>query len=81
VVVGNESDKFWEVISIPFSYTHGEEIDIFVELIEESNGLDYHVVYTVDVELQFGPRVGMTKPELSFGEIVRLESLQKLWGM
>ena len=51
VVVGNESDELWEVIAVPFSDTHGEEIDILVELVEEGNSLNNHIIHSVDVEL------------------------------
>jgi hypothetical protein len=40
---------------------HGEGIDIFVQLIEQSNRLNDHVVNTVDVELDFGSGIGVAK--------------------
>lgn len=48
---GDELDKFGEVPGVPFSDTHGEGVDVFVELVGEGDGLDDHVVRTVDVEL------------------------------
>jgi hypothetical protein len=36
---------------VPFSDSHGEGVDVLVELVGERNGLDDHVVRTVDVEL------------------------------
>jgi len=50
VVVGDKLDKLGEVVAVPFAHTHGEEVDVLVELVEESNGLDDHIVDTVDVE-------------------------------
>ena len=40
--------------------THRERVDILVELIEQGDGLDDHVVHSVDVEFYFGSRVGVT---------------------
>lgn len=47
--------------------THGEGVDVFVKLVQQSNGLDDHVVYPIDVEFDFGSGVAMTKPELGLG--------------
>jgi hypothetical protein len=69
------------VVTIPFANTHREEVHVFVELVEECNGLDDHIVNTVDVELEFGARVGVTKAELSFLDVVCLKALQEFCGM
>ena len=39
-------------VAIP--HTHGESVDVFVELVEECNTLDNHVVHLVNVELHLG---------------------------
>ena len=36
----------------PLSHSHGEGVDVLVELIRESDSLDDHVVGSVDVELE-----------------------------
>jgi len=51
VCVGNEFVEFGEMPSVPFSASHGKGVEIFVELIRERDGLDDHVVGSVDVEL------------------------------
>jgi hypothetical protein len=38
-----------------------------------------HVVYTVDIELQFGAGVGVAETELSFDEVGSVEALEELW--
>lgn len=81
VVVWDEFDEFGEVIAVPLSYAHSEQVDVFVELVEEGDGLYDHVVYTVDVELQFSAGVGVAKTELGFNEVSSVEALEKLWCM
>lgn len=51
VVVGDNFDELWEVIAIPFANTHGEKVDVLVELVEKGNCLDDHIVDTIHVEL------------------------------
>ena len=46
--------------------SHGERIDIFVELIEQSDGLNDHVINPIDVEFHFSTWIGMAKTQLSF---------------
>ena len=41
--------------------SHGESIDIFIELIEQSNRLNDHVIDTIDVELDFSTGIGMAE--------------------
>lgn len=48
-------------------HTHGERVDVLVELIQESDGLDDHVVCPVDIKLDFGSGVAVTQTQLSFG--------------
>lgn len=47
--------------------THGECVDVFVQLIQQSNGLDDHVVDPVDIELHFSSGVAVAKTQLSLG--------------
>lgn len=47
--------------------THGEGVDVFVQLIQQGNGLDDHVVRPVDVKFDFGSGVAMTKTKLGLG--------------
>lgn len=60
VVVRNDSNELGEVPSVPFSYSHRESVYILVELIEEGDSLNDHVVGSVDVELYFCSGVGVT---------------------
>lgn len=47
--------------------THGEGVDVFVQLVQQGNGLDDHVVHPVDVEFDFGSGVAVAKPQLGLG--------------
>lgn len=57
---------------------HGESVDVLVHLIQKSNGLNDHVVGTVNVELDLATGVAVTQTELSTLEIALLELLQEL---
>lgn len=46
---------------------HGESVDVFVQLVQQSDGLDDHVVGPVDIELDLGSRVTVAQTQLSFG--------------
>ena len=41
--------------------SHGEGINIFIDLIEQGNTLDYHVINTVNVKLHLTSTVTMTQ--------------------
>ena len=47
--------------------THGESVDVFVQLIQQSDRLDDHVVGSVDIKLYFGPGVTVAKTQLGLG--------------
>ena len=64
------------MISVPFAHPHREQVDVLVELVEEGDGLDDHVVDPIHVELELGPRIGMAEPELGLGEVARLEAFE-----
>lgn len=46
---------------------HGERVDVFVQLIQQSDGLDDHVVSPIDIELYFCSRVAVPKTQLGLG--------------
>ena len=84
--VGNEFVEFGEMPSVPFSASHGKGVEILVELIREGDGLDDHVVGSVDVELSsalackkqthldFASRVRVTETKLGNGNISLLHT-------
>lgn len=47
--------------------THGEGVDIFVQLIQQGDGLDDHVVDPVDIELDLGSGVTVAEAQLCLG--------------
>lgn len=52
VVVGYELDELGEMVPIPFTNSHGKQIDVLVELVQKSNSLNDHVINPVDIELE-----------------------------
>lgn len=57
--------------------THGESVDVFVELIQQSYRLDDHVVVPVDVELDFSSGVAVTKTQLRLGGCLGSQTLHQ----
>jgi hypothetical protein len=49
---------------VPFAAPHGKGVNVLVELVEERNALDDHVVRPVHVELDLGAGVGVRETEL-----------------
>ncbi len=47
---------------------HGEGIDVLVQLVQQADGLDDHVVHTVHVELHLRPGIAVSQAELSLGD-------------
>ena len=47
--------------------SHEEGVDVLVQLIQQSNGLDDHVVGSVDVELHLRSGVAVAETQLSLG--------------
>lgn len=47
--------------------THGKGVDVFVQLVQQGDGLDDHVVRPVDVEFDFGSGVAVTQAKLGLG--------------
>lgn len=46
--------------------THREGIDVLIQLVQEANGLDNHIVHPVHIELNFGTRIAVSQPQLGF---------------
>ena len=67
VVIGHDLDQFWEMVGIPLSHAHRERVDVLVQLVQQSDCLNDHVVDSVDVELDFGPGVRVAETELRLG--------------
>ena len=64
VVVLDVADELREVVAVPFAHAHGEGVDVLVELVEERNRLDDHVVLAPWVELDFAPAVRVAEAKL-----------------
>lgn len=48
-------------------YSHGERVDILVQLVQQADGLDDHVVRPMDIELDLCPGIAVPKTQLSLG--------------
>lgn len=51
----------------PSPNTHGEGVDVLVQLVQEADGLDDHIVHAVHVELHLGPGVAVAEAQLCLG--------------
>ena len=66
------------MVRVPLTHPHSKRVDILVQLIQESNALDDHVVRSVDIELDLAPGVGMAKTKLGFSRGFRCQGLDEL---
>lgn len=78
VVVRDDPDELGEVPSVPLADAHRERVDILVELVEESDRLNDHVVGSVHVELYFRTRVGVSETELRALRVSLFETGEEL---
>lgn len=69
------------MVSIPFTNAHREQVDVFIELVKEGNGLNDHVIDTVDVEFQFGAGIRVAETELGFCYVVCLKTFEEFSGV
>jgi len=80
-VIGNDLDQFGEMPRVPFSASHGEGIEIFIQLIQERDTLDDHVIDSIDIEFDLGSRVSVSETSLRLEEITFLEFFDELFEM
>ena len=73
-VVGNELDELRKMVPIPLLDTHSKQVDVLVQLVEESNGMYDHVVDMVHVEFETGASVKVSKTELCVDEVLVVET-------
>lgn len=52
--------------------SHGKGVDVFIQLVQQGDSLDNHVITLVDVELHFCTRIRMSQSKLRFLQIPRL---------
>ena len=53
----------------------------FIELVNKGNGLNDHVVHSIDIELDLGPGVGVTQTKLCHGLLFQFELFDNLVNM
>ena len=63
-ILGHNLDQLWEMVGIPLADPHAEGVDVLVQLVEQGNTLDDHVVALVNVELHLGPAVRVRESQL-----------------
>lgn len=56
---------------------HGKGVDVLVQLVQQTDRLDDHVVYTVDVELDFGSGVAVPQAKLCLGGRLSRQTLHQ----
>ena len=78
VVVSDDSGKLREVPGEPFLQPHAESVDVFVELLDEGDGLDDGFVVPVNILGASVSRVGVSETELSSLDLIILQLLQNL---
>jgi hypothetical protein len=75
VVIIDDFSKLWEMPREPLLQTHAKSIDVFVQLLNESNGLNNWLVLPVDVGGALVPGEAVTQTELGPSHIVLLHLL------
>ena len=60
-------------------YSHGECVDVLIELVDKCNCLNDHVIHTVNIELDLSAGVSMAKAKLSFDSSNRRQTGDKFW--
>mmetsp|Transcript_10245 Transcript_10245/g.25742 ORF Transcript_10245/g.25742 Transcript_10245/m.25742 type:complete len:235 (+) Transcript_10245:636-1340(+) len=62
-VVCDDLSHFREVPPVPFLNAHGVSVELLIQVIQQSDGLDNHDIHLIRAELQFEARqtVGQTK--------------------
>ena len=63
-VLGHDLDQLGEVVAVPLPDPHAEGVDVLVELVQQGDALDDHVVALVHVELDLAPAVAVRQAEL-----------------
>lgn len=61
--------------------THAESVDVLVELIQQGDALDDHVVHPIDVELDLSPGVAVPKTQLGDSRTLGSETLHQIVKM
>lgn len=62
-----QKKTLWYRIKKNLPNAHGKSVDVFVQLVQQGDGLDDHVVRPVDVEFDFGSGVAVAQPQLGLG--------------
>lgn len=68
-VVIQDLDELGEVPRVPLTNTHGECVDVLVQLVQQGDALNDHVIGLVDVELNLGTRVRVSETTLGCDEV------------
>ena len=66
------------MVRVPLPHPHREGVDVLVQLVEQSDALDDHVVRSVDVELDLAPGVGVTQTQLGLPRGLGVQVLDQL---
>ncbi|KAH3661226.1 hypothetical protein OGAPHI_006633 [Ogataea philodendri] len=64
--------------SVPLLDSHGVSVDVLVQLVEQSNGLDDVIVVLLNRKLNLGSGVGVSKTKLGSFQVSLLKTLEQL---
>jgi hypothetical protein len=78
IVIIDDSSKLWEMPREPLLQTHTKSVDVFIQLLNESDGLNNWFVLPVDIGGALVPGETMTETQLSSPHIVVLHLLHDL---
>lgn len=58
--------------------SHRESVDVFIQLIQETDALNDHVVHSVDIELDLAAGIAVTQTQLCFAGRLLGEAFHQL---
>ena len=77
-VVIDDFNKLWEMPSVPFLQSHTKRIDILIQLLNKSNGLNNWFILPVYICGALLSGIAMTKTELCSSHILIFDLLHDL---
>mmetsp|Transcript_13962 Transcript_13962/g.37553 ORF Transcript_13962/g.37553 Transcript_13962/m.37553 type:complete len:254 (-) Transcript_13962:188-949(-) len=78
VVVIDHLHELGKVPAVPLAHAHGECVDVLLQEVEESNGLDDVLVSAVYVKLDLGTGIGVSQAQLRLLQVTRAKAFDEL---
>ena len=80
-VVGDDLGHLWEVPSVPFLDSHGVDVELLVEVVEQRNGLDDHDVDLVWAETELEARERVRETKRHGVNVLLFNAVEKIWKL